>query len=126
MVVNEAFGWLWIVLGFASGTLLGLKFQSESWLGGYGSHRRRLIRLGHISFLGLGFLNILFAHSLPQLRLSQAWLSLASWSLMLGGVTMPVCCGLMAWRKNLQPIFAIPVVALLIGAFLVLIGMVQP
>ena len=73
MVVNEAFGWLWIVLGFASGTLLGLKFQSESWLGGYGSHRRRLIRLGHISFLGLGFLNILFAHSVPQLRLSQAW-----------------------------------------------------
>ena len=123
---NEAFGWLWIVLGFASGTLLGLKFQSESWLGGYGSHRRRLIRLGHISFLGLGFLNILFAHSLPQLRLSQVWLLLASWGLMLGGVTMPVCCGLMAWRKNLQPIFAIPVVTLLIGVTLVLIGVVQP
>jgi hypothetical protein len=124
-VINETFGWLWIIMGFVSGTLLGLKFQSEGWWGGYGSHRRRLIRLGHISFLGLGFLNILFVHSLPQLRLSQASLSLASWSLMIGGVTMPVCCGLMAWRRNLQSIFAIPVVALLLGVLLVLIGMVQ-
>ena len=30
-------------------------------MGGYGSFRRRLARLGHISFFGLGFLNLLLA-----------------------------------------------------------------
>lgn len=126
MVVNEAFGWLWIVLGFASGTLLGLKFHRENWLGGYGSHRRRLIRLGHISFLGLGFLNILFAHSLERIHLEPPLLATASWSFIVGALTMPICCGMMAWRRETQPLFAIPVLSLLIGGALALLGMVQP
>ena len=124
-MMNEAFGWLWVVMGLTSGTLLGLKFQREGWLGGYDSLRRRLIRLGHISFLGLGFLNILFAHSLERIHLEPPLLTTASWTLVAGGLTMPICCGLMAWRRQLQPFFAIPVSCLLIGVMLVLLGMVQ-
>ena len=67
--MNETFGWLWVALGLLSGTILGLRFQREDWLGGYASHRRRLVRLGHISLFGLGFLNILFAHTLGRIRL---------------------------------------------------------
>jgi hypothetical protein len=124
-LINEAFGWLWIVMGFVSGTLLGLKFQQENWLGGYGSHRRRLIRLGHISFLGLGFLNILFVHSVGRLELSAQWITGASWALVIGGVSMPVCCALMAWKRECQPLFALPVTSLLIGGFLTLMGLLQ-
>ena len=123
-MINEAFGWLWVVLGFLSGTILGLKFQRDDWLGGYASHRRRLVRLGHISFLGLGFLNILVAHTIDRIRLDSSWLAVASWSLIAGGITMPICCGLMAWKRSFQPLFAIPVGCLIVGAALIFIGMV--
>ncbi len=125
-MLNEAFGWLWVVMGFASGTLLGMKFQGEQWLGGYGSHPRRLIRLGHISFFGLGILNILFAHSLERIHLSPILFMLASRSLILGALTMPVCCGLMAWKREFQPLFIVPVLSLLIGGVLTFLGLVIP
>ena len=123
---NELFGWIWILVGMLAGMGLGLGFHREDWLGGYASHRRRLLRLGHISFFGLGFVNVLFALSLPQLRLGAAPSALAAWSLVVGGVTMPACCALMAWRKTFQPLFAIPVTSLLVGAALTVLGLLRP
>ena len=52
--LNVALAWLWMLLGFISGTVLGLNFHRENWLGGYASRQRRLYRLGHVSFFGLG------------------------------------------------------------------------
>jgi hypothetical protein len=123
---NEVFGWVWILAGIVSGLALGLRFQREDWLGGYGTHPRRLIRLGHVSFFGLGFLNVFFALSTPRIRLAPEWLGVASWALIAGGLTMPICCGLMAWRRALQPLFAVPVGCLLLGAGLVVTGMLLP
>ena len=40
---NVALAWLWVLLGFISGMLLGLNFHRENWLGGYASQRRRFI-----------------------------------------------------------------------------------
>ena len=40
--------WIGIIAGMLSGAALGLFFHEESWLGGYGSWPRRLLRLGHI------------------------------------------------------------------------------
>ena len=37
MPINEAFGWVWVLAGFLSGLVLGLFFQRDDWLGGYGS-----------------------------------------------------------------------------------------
>ena len=122
MPINEAFGWVWILAGFLSGLVLGLFFQRDDWLGGYGSFRRRLIRLGHISFLGLGVLNILFALSVARIHLAPGTLELASRSLLVGGVTMPLCCALMAWRRGLHLLFAIPVASLVLGAALIVCG----
>ncbi|HMF37455.1 MAG TPA: hypothetical protein VKF17_12475, partial [Isosphaeraceae bacterium] len=61
--LNLTVAWLAILLGLISGTLLGLFFHREDWLGGYGSWRRRMLRLGHISFFGTGLLNLSFALS---------------------------------------------------------------
>ena len=58
--INLLVAWVWILLGFLSGFGLGLNFHREDWLGGYGSYKRRLFRLGHISFFGLGALNLMF------------------------------------------------------------------
>ncbi|HEY7727819.1 MAG TPA: hypothetical protein VID50_05150 [Candidatus Eisenbacteria bacterium] len=126
MAPNEAFGWTWVLVGFASGLLLGLGFHREDWLGGYASARRRMLRLGHISFLGLGFVNLLFASSSAHMRLPPASLALASWMFVLGGATMPLCCGLMAWRPATYPFFGVPVASLLLGATLAAWGTLGP
>jgi uncharacterized membrane protein len=123
MPVNEAFGWIWILAGFVSGLALGLFFQRDDWLGGYASFRRRLLRLGHISFIGLGFVNILFALSAAHLSLGSRALAVASAALLIGGITMPLCCALMAWRRGFHVLFAVPVVSLIMGVALVVRGL---
>jgi len=125
MLINEVFGWFWITFGFLSGMMIGMRFQKEEWLGGYGSHPRRLLRLGHISFQGLGILNILFAHSLARINLEPNLLNLASWSFIVGGVAMPICCSLMARERRWQFLFAVPVISLTSGAVLTLIGLIR-
>lgn len=113
---NEFFGWLWIVLGMASGALLGLRFYREDWLGGYGSWRRRMIRLGHISFFGLGLINIFYALSAARFVLTPWETRLGGGAMIAGGVLMPLCCGLAAWRQPLRMLFPLPVICLLVGA----------
>ncbi len=125
MTFNLTFGWIWILAGFLAGMGLGLRFHREEWLGGYGAHARRMLRLGHISFVGLGIVNILFALSGPGLRLEPPLARAASAALIAGAVTMPLCCGLMAWRRALWPLFTLPVTSLLVGAALVVIGVIR-
>jgi len=121
--MNEIFGWLWVLVGFLSGLALGLGFHREDWLGGYGSLRRRMVRLGHVSLVALGALNVLYAHTATRLVLPPALASVASAALIVGAVTMPACCGLMAWRPGFRPLFAIPIVSLVLGAVLVIAGL---
>jgi len=123
---NEAFGWAWIFLGLLSGLILGLRFHDADWLGGYGSLRRRLIRLGHVSLVALGMLNVLFATSAPRIHVAPAAFHAASFALVVGAVSMPACCGLMAWRPGLRPLFAIPVLSLLGGVAIVVLGLIRP
>lgn len=125
MAFNEVFGWVWVLAGFLSGLALGLGFQRDEWMGGYGSFRRRLIRLGHISFLGLGILNLLFAQTGPRLALGAGTLTLASWAWIAGGIAMPACCALMAWRRGFYLLFGVPVASLVLAAALTVAGMVR-
>jgi len=117
---NLSFAWLWMLGGFVSGMLLGLGFHGENWLGGYASHKRRLYRLGHISFFGLGFVNLAFYLTVRLAALTGLCVSWASAAFVLGGVLMPVCCVLMAHWPRSRMIFAAPIVSLITGASLVL------
>src|SRR5947207_6970620 len=96
--INLTLAWLGLVLGFASGFALGLNFHREDWLGGYGSFQRRLYRLGHISFFGLGVLNLMFYLTARQCFASTFAVKLASSGFLLGGISMPICCLIMAHR----------------------------
>ena len=116
---NLVFAWLWILLGFLSGMVMGLKFQDPNWLGGYSSFKRRMHRLAHISFFGLGAVNLFFYFSMKDAILAQSGM-LASRAFILGGIAMPICCWLMAWRPKTQPLFAIPVISLVSAAVLTL------
>jgi hypothetical protein len=120
--INLIAGWVGILLGVVSGATIGLFFHREDWMGGYQAYRRRMIRLGHISFFGLGFINLLFALSLPLLALQSSFAWVVSASLILGAVTMPLCCFLTAWRKPLRYFFPIPVLSVLVSVVAILIG----
>jgi len=114
-VMNLQFAWLWFLAGIVSGSLQGLFFHREGWLAGYGSWRRRLTRLGHISFFGTGLLNLAFFLSILSLQphsFSPTVIAAASIFLLLGAVTMPLTCYLAAWRQPLRHLFPLPVLSL--------------
>jgi hypothetical protein len=117
---NLTLAWVWILLGFLSGMLLGLFFHHEKWLGGYASLKRRLYRLAHISFFGLGFVNFVFAFTLNNIPAAGPIVEAASWCFIIGAVTMPLCCVVMAHFPKAHLIFAAPVVSLILGGVLTL------
>ena len=115
-------GWVSMLGGVLSGMLMGLRFHREDWLGGYGSFRRRLVRLGHIAFFGLGFLNLLFAFSTRVLPLAYPYATAAAGGFVLGAATMPLTCFLTAWRASFRHLFPVPVVSILVGIACLLAG----
>lgn len=124
--LNLAAGWVGIALGILGGLALGLGFRGEQWLGGYGSWRRRLLRLGHISFFGLGFLNLLFFLCARAAGWEGAALGVAAAAFVIGAAAMPVCCVLCAWRPHLTMLFAVPVLSLLAATLIVVWEVLGP
>ena len=84
-------------------------------MGGYASLRRRMLRLGHISFFGLGILNVLFALSIAAAPIEAAYARFASYGFAAAVVAMPTCCFLTAWRARFRLWFPVPVAAVLVG-----------
>lgn len=113
--LNLLVAWLWILLGFLSGMLMGFFFHREEWLGGYASHKRRMYRLAHIAFIGLGLVNLCFYLTIRAMG-REGNVSLASWAFVAGAVTMPICCIAMAHAPKTRPLFSVPVLSLLLGA----------
>lgn len=124
--VNLFWGWVGLLAGVLSGAVIGLFFHRDDWMGGYDSFRRRLTRLGHISFFGLGFVNILFGLTVRTLPLAGPDVERASWLLLLGALTMPLCCFLSAWRKPFRHLFPVPVACVLFGVGLLLWSWPRP
>jgi hypothetical protein len=126
--LNLAFAWIWILLGFVSGAWMGTRFNRENWLGGYTSFPRRLYRLGHISFFGLGLINLLFAVTLRVSGIQSPVVNYAACAFIVGGILMPVCCVLMAHFPKWKPaaVFAAPVSSLLLGGALTFYLIVYP
>jgi hypothetical protein len=116
---NIVAAWMGFLAGVVSGVVPGLLFHREEWMGGYGSWPRRLTRLGHVSFFGIGFLNLGFGLTVRALGVEDG-VSAASALFITGAVTMPLLCYLSAWRKPFRHLFFIPVVSLAGGAAITL------
>jgi len=123
--LNLVIAWLWILLGFVSGMVLGLFFHGENWLGGYASFKRRLYRLAHISFFGLGVVNLLFCLTVQNFSLAGPLVHFASLAFITGAIAMPVCCVVMAHFPKAHMIFAVPVVSLIAGGILTLMEVIK-
>jgi hypothetical protein len=119
--LNWNAGWGLILSAFVTGAVLGLFFQRDDFLGGYGSFRRRLFRLGHIALAALGMLNVLFA--LGPAPTSPPWSDqAAALGFLIGGISMPLVCFLSGWRADFRFLFVVPVVALLLAVLCTLRG----
>ena len=119
--VNWTVGWALVLAAFLSGAMLGIGWHREDFLGGYGSFRRRVIRLGHVAFAALGLMNVVFSLSpLPTPGTTIA--RLASACFIAGGVLMPTVCFLTGWRPACRHLFVVPVLSLVAAVMFTLWG----
>jgi hypothetical protein len=114
VTLNFYAAWIAIFVGILSGMVTGLFFHKEDFLGGYESWPRRLMRLGHISFFGLGILNLLFALTSQSLEMTQGE-TYSSKLLVIGLITMPLVCYVAAFAKKFRVLFFIPVLSVLLA-----------
>ncbi len=120
-LLNYYTGWASIILGFVAGAVIGLFFYKDDWAGGYNSWQRRMMRLGHISFFGLGFINLVFALSINNFQIHLTT-DLPFYLLAAGNILMPTVCFLSAYRKNFRQLFPLPVACMLIGTLIFILN----
>lgn len=107
MTINLYAAWIGFLLGALAGATSGLFFDRDDWLGGYADWRRRMVRLGHISFFGIGLLNLGFYLTVEAVGI-QGGIRIPAILLMVGAVAMPLVCYLSAHRKGFRHLFFIP------------------
>ena len=123
-MLNIYAGWIAFLLGCIFGAVQGLFFHKQDWLGGYGSWQRRITRLGHISFFGLGFINLAFALTVRSLNI-EGGTEISSYLLVVGLITMPLFCYLSAIKKFFRQLFFIPTTSVILAIILLIWRLTQ-
>ncbi|MEK6968577.1 MAG: hypothetical protein AABX51_08180 [Nanoarchaeota archaeon] len=119
--LNIKFGWLWIFFGIVSGMILGMfafngPLQLPPEFMDYSSLPRRFLRLAHISFLGLGFLNWMYGISAKTLSLKID--KNISYILIFGSITMPLILILSAFFEPIKYALIIPAGSIFLGVLM--------
>jgi hypothetical protein len=112
MALSLDAAWIGICLGCVAGAVQGLFFHAENWLGGYNSWARRMLRLGHISLIALGLINLAFALTVQVCGIAEGvfW---PSRLLIVGLITMPLLCYLSAYRASFRHLFFVPALSVI-------------
>ena len=122
--INILFGWAWMCVGFVSGLILGLRAEGEKWLGGYASVTRRYLRLGHVAFIALSIINILYGKELASVDLGDNMKNIGSYLMIFGAVGVPITCVSAAFFRKARYFLPLPALAVLIGTIILVIGLV--
>jgi hypothetical protein len=125
--MNRSVAWTSMAVGIATGLVMGLwSFDGPvpvpAWLGEYGDTPRRLARLGHIAFLGLGILNLLLDHELPRSGLGARGKRAAAWAMNLGNIALPMGLFAAAAWAPAKYALSIPATAVFVALTLVAWG----
>ncbi len=120
-MINLTAAWMGFALGCVSGAVPGLFFHRADWLGGYTSWPRRLIRLAHISFFGIGFLNLGMGLTCTKLGIDAG---AASGLMLIGAAAMPAVCYLSAFKPAFRHLFFIPAGSVLLSIIIFIERMV--
>lgn len=120
---NRLIGWASLALGAVSGLILGLwsfdgPVSIPLWIGDYGDTSRRLLRLGHIAFFGLGILNILFAQEASRFKIYNRILRAASLCFNFGNAFLPPALIAAAIYQPLKYLMPFPAISILIALVL--------
>lgn len=124
-MTNEIFGWACILASVLMGLWMGIRFQQENWLGGYGTLARRMVRLAHIALAALGIVNIEFGRSVGELALSSGLVHTISFAFIVAAVSMPACCLLIAKKSRRFEMFALPIGSLTVALVLTIAGLLR-
>jgi hypothetical protein len=116
-MINLYTAWISMLLGAVAGAITGIFFYNKDFLGGYTSWRRRMVRLGHIAFFGIGLINLAFALSLHALEITETPAA-ASYLLIIAAVTMPLICYLSAIKPYFRHLFFIPALSTILAVIL--------
>jgi len=133
--LNRSIALTSLALGALCGMLIGLwSFGGPApvpdAIGDYGDLPRRLLRLGHIAFFGLAFLNLILARHIPALPLGLKAMRGALGCMNFGNVALPAALIAAAFWEPLKyltapPAFAVTL-ALCISAWGGWAGYAQP
>jgi hypothetical protein len=123
-MANEILGWASVLGALIMGVYMGVKFQREDWLGGYGTLPRRMVRLAHVALAALGILNIEVGHTLRQIALPAVLARSASSAFIASAISMPACCLWIASGRRHFSFFVLPAGCLGFGLVLILGGLV--
>jgi hypothetical protein len=120
---NRLVGWASLALGVAVGLVMGLwsfdgPLQPPAWIGEYTDTSRRLVRLGHIAFIGLGVIDILLERELVGSALGRAGRRVASWSMVIGNVLLPITLFASAVYRPIKYFMAVPASAVFVALVL--------
>lgn len=127
---NRTIGWCSLLVGALTGMVMGLwsfdgPMPVPDWVGAYGETSRRLLRLGHIAFFGLGILNILLAQQLPKFRLDEGLKRLGALCMNFGNVFLPLTLLAASIYHPLKYLMAVPATAVVIALALSAFGAVS-
>jgi uncharacterized membrane protein len=121
-MINLIAAWIGFLLGGISGAIPGLFFYRFDWLGGYTSWPRRLIRLAHISFFGIGFLNLGLGLTGLLLEITSP---AASVLMLVGAVAMPLLCYASAFHPAFRHLFFVPAGSVMVSIVLFIERIIQ-
>ena len=96
--------------------------QPPGWLGEYADTSRRLARLGHIAFIGLGLIDILIEREVVRSALGSAHRAVASWSMAIGNVLLPVALFAAAIYRPVKYFMAVPATLVFVALVLTAYG----
>lgn len=122
---NCAVGWSSLAIGAITGLVLGMwsfggPIPVPEMVGNYDALPRRLLRLGHIAFFGLGILNIMLARQLGSRHRSEPSMRLALGAMNFGNVGLPLTLIVAAFFEPAKYLMSVPAMAvtlaLLLGA----------
>ena len=125
--LNRAVGFASLLLGVASGMILGLwsfggQIPVPESIGDYGDLPRRFLRLGHIAFFGLGLINLAVAGHWRRLELGRPAARRALKFMNLGNLGLPPLLLAAAWQPALLYLMPIPVACVFAALALCALG----
>jgi len=125
--LNRAVAWCGFFLGAATGSVMGLwsfdgPVSPPAGLTNYGDTSRRLLRLGHIAFFGIGYLNLMLAAELPSLSLGETLKRAAARSMNMANVFLPITLMAAALVAPVKYLLPVPATALTVSLALAAVG----